>query len=194
MEPQLTMEPLNPEPHQPTDTWWYKAPNMKTNWKLVRNEYETLGTGIKELASSHHTTEALIKAAIEEGGWMPLDDLSTDDTTTRLRAMEVRHQTTLVPRFIALQAKMLEKCDTLLDAVHDLDDAGNLRIVSEVIEKHRPAIMGNKDDAGDKSITVRILSKVGDGTDVAVNAVEITTSAGSTNGQGEGVPRGTPVN
>jgi hypothetical protein len=172
---------------------------MRTNWKLVRNEYETLGTDIKELASSHHTTEALVKAAIEDGGWKRMDEADMVDTggiegiTSRLRAMDARHQTELVPRFIALQAKMLEKCDTLLDAVAGLDDAGNLRIVSEVIEKHRPAIMGNKsDDTADKSLTIRILSKVGDGADVAVNAVEITTSAGASNGVG--VPRGTPIN
>lgn len=168
---------------------------MAPNWKLIRNEYETLGTDVKELALSHHTSEALINHAIAEGAWQRLDPDSEDDTAARLRAMDLRHQTTLVPRFIALQSKMLEKCDELLNAVHDLEDASNLRIVSEVIEKHRPAIMGNKSDEGtDKSITVRILSKVGDGADVAVNAVEITTSAGATNGVGQGVPHGTPYN
>jgi hypothetical protein len=173
---------------------------MATNWKLIRNEYETLGTDVKELATSHHTSEALIQTAITSEGWKPYvvgDDTDTEDIAARLRAMDARHQTTLVPKFIALQAKMLEKCDMLLDAVNDLDDAGNLRVVSEVIEKHRPAIMGNKDgDTADKSITVRILSKVGEGADVAVNAVEITTSAGMTNGvgQSQGVPRGTPYN
>lgn len=173
---------------------------MATNWKLLKNEYETLGTSIKELATSHHTSEALIHMAIDEGGWVRLtaDDLDTHDITARLRTMEVRHQADLVPRFIALQAKMLLKCDELLDKIEELEDAGNLRIVSEVIEKHRPAIMGAKEESADRGITVRILSKVGDGADVAVNAVEVTTSASATNGvqlQGAvGVPRGTPYN
>ena len=168
----------------------------KPNWKIIRNEYEMLGTGIKELASSHHTTEALVRVAIEEGGWeqcADADDLDTEELSSRLAALEVRHQAELVPRFISLQAKMLEKCDNLLDAVDGLDDAQNLKTVSEVIEKHRPAIMGDKDGKEDKGITVRILSKVGNGEDVAVNAVEITEKAGETNGLGRGVPHGTPV-
>jgi len=170
----------------------------KTNWKIVKNEYETLGTGIKELASSHHTTEALVRLAIDEGDWKQesdVDSMNTDDLSARLAIMETRHQAALVPSFIALQAKMLEKCDTLLDSVSGLEDAQNLKTVSEVIEKHRPAIMGSKDgDKNDNNITVRILSKVGNGEDVAVNAVEITTSAGETNGIGTGVPHGTPIN
>lgn len=172
----------------------------KTNWKVLRTEYETLGTGIKELASSHHTSEALILAAIEDGNWerQNVDDMGTEDLSARLAAMEVKHQATLVPMFISLQGKMLEKCDVLLDSVVGLDDAHNLKIVSEVIEKHRPAIMGDKNDARkDNAITVRILSKVGEGPDVAVNAVEITAKAGEANGHGEihnlGVPHGTPT-
>jgi len=167
----------------------------KTNWKLVRNEYETLGTSIKELSTSHHTSEALILAAIKEGGWVQcdVDEMGTEDLSARLAAMDVKHQTELVPRFISLQAKMLEKCDHLLDSVKDLDDASSLKIVSEVIEKHRPNIMnGKKDDNSDNAITVRILSKVGDGADVAVNAVEITSKAGESNGLG--VPHGTHIN
>ena len=170
----------------------------KTNWKIVKNEYETLGTGIKELASSHHTTESLVRIAIDEGNWKQesdVENMGAEDLSARLAIMETRHQAELVPRFIALQAKMLEKCDTLLDSVRGLDDATNLKTVSEVIEKHRPAIMGNKDgDKNDNNITVRILSKVGNGEDVAVNAVEITTSAGETNGIGTGVPHGTLTN
>ncbi len=168
-----------------------------TNWKIVRNEYETLGTGIKELASSHHTSEALVRQAINEGGWKTFDPEASDteDMSARLAAMDVRHQSELVPRFIALQTKMLEKCDTLLNGVEGLEHAGDLKVVSEVIEKHRPAIMGNDSGKGeDNNITVRILSKVGDGADVAVNAVEITTKAGESNGLGQGVPHGTPIN
>ena len=169
------------------------------NWKVVRNEYETLGTGIKELAASHHISEALVRTAIEDGEWKTFDPEASDteDLTARLSAMDIRHQTELVPRFISLQTKMLEKCDTLLDSVSNLDDAAQLKIVSEVIEKHRPAIMGDKSGKeNDNNITVRILSKVGDGADVAVNAVEITTKAGETNGlgTGQGVPCGTPLN
>lgn len=172
-----------------------------TNWKALRTEYETLGTPIKELAASHNTSEALINIAVKDEGWKKLnvEDMGTDDLSARLSAMEVRHQATLVPRFIALQGKMLEKCDMLLDGVKNLEDAGDLKIVSEVIEKHRPAIMGDKTDVGkDNSFTVRILSQVGDGPKVAVNAVEITTKAGEANGLGavstEGVPHGTPIN
>ncbi len=170
-----------------------------TNWKVVRNEYETLGTSIKELASSHHTTEALVRTAIEDGGWKKYDveemSSGTEDLSARLAAMDVRHQSELVPRFIALQTKMLEKCDTLLDGVSNLEDAAQLKTVSEVIEKHRPAIMGDSSSKGeDNNITVRILSKVGDGADVAVNAVEITAKAGESNGLGQGVPCGTPIN
>ena len=107
--------------------------------------------------------------------------------------MEARHQTELVPRFILLQTKMLEKCDEMLDNVAGLEDARGLQIVSEVIEKHRPSIMGKKDDkSNDNAITVRILSKVGDGDDESVSAVEVTTAAGATNGTG--VPHGTPLN
>lgn len=162
----------------------------RTNWKVVRNEYETLGTSIKELAASHHTTEALIRAAIDDGGWVQ-NSLDTDDITHRVEALEARHQADLVPRFIALQTKMLEKCDALLDAVDGIEDANSLKVVSEVIEKHRPAIMAARaNDKSDNNITVRILNKVGDGVDVALNAVEITASAGKTNGVG--VPHGTP--
>jgi hypothetical protein len=166
------------------------------NWQLIKNEYETLGTSIKELSESHHTSVSLITAAIKEGAWKQEDnveDMGTEDLSSRLGAMEIRNQASLVPKFIALQTKMLEKCDVLLGSVEDLGDAGNLKIVSEVIEKHRPAIMGDKAGKGeDNNITVRILSKVGDGADVAVNAVEITTQAGESNGLG--VPRGTPLN
>ena len=169
---------------------------MATNWKVIRNEYETLGTGIKELASSHHTSEALVRTAISEGNWRQIEnieDLGTEDISARLSAMEVKHQAELVPKFISLQGKMLEKCDNLLDSVRNLDDAGSLKIVSEVIEKHRPAIMGAKDgDKSDNNITVRILSKVGSGAEVAINAVEITAQAGESNGVG--VPCGTPIN
>ena len=169
------------------------ARTSATNWKVVKNEYEILGTGIKELAASHHTTGALVRAAIEEGQWKRLEDLNIDDISSRLAAMEARHQTELVPRFILLQTKMLEKCDEMLDSVQGLEDARGLQIVSEVIEKHRPSIMGKKDDAGkDNAITVRILSKVGGGDDVSVSAVEVTTAAGATNGTG--VPHGTPLN
>lgn len=173
----------------------------KTNWKVVKTEYETLGTGVKELAASHHTTEALVQIAIEDGGWVKqnIEEMGTEDLSARLAAMEVKHQAELVPKFILLQGKMLEKCDALLDDVEGLDDANNLKIVSEVIEKHRPAIMGDKSDSlKDNAITVRILSKVGDGPDVAVNAVEITAKAGESNGvgavsNGQGVPCGTPT-
>lgn len=173
----------------------------KTNWKVLRTEYETLGTGIKELASSHHTTEALVRAAIAEGNWKheSVDDLNTEELSARLNAMEVRHQATLVPRFISLQGKMLEKCDILLDSVSSLDDAGNLKIVSEVIEKHRPSIMGEKKDKlTDNAFTIRIMSQVGGGDLVAINAVEISAKAGEANGHGAinttGVPHGTPIN
>ena len=172
----------------------------QTNWKTVRSEYETLGTGIKELASSHHTTEALVNAAIEDGDWVTQspDDMNTEDLSARLAALEVRHQAELVPKFISLQAKMLEKCDVLLDGVEKLEDANSLKIVSEVIEKHRPAIMGaKKEGSADNAFTIRIMSQVGEGPLVAVNAVEITSTAGESNGCGSvnttGVPHGTPT-
>jgi hypothetical protein len=169
---------------------------MATNWTLIKNEYETLGTSVKELSTSHHVSEVMLKTAIEEGGWKKFDieDTGTEDMSARLSAMELKHQASLVPRFIALQEKMLTKCNALLDGVSDLEDAGSLKIVSEVIEKHRPNILGQKGkEVEDKGMTIKIMNKVGDGPDVAINAVEITATAAGTNGLG-GVPRGTPSN
>lgn len=169
---------------------------METNWTVIRNEYETLGLDVKELSKRHHVAEALINAAIQGEGWEQSDigGMDAEAISAKLEALELQNQTQLVPQFISLQAKMLKKCDMLLDSVDALDDANNLKIVSEVIEKHRPAILGNKDDKSDNAITVKIMSQVGDGAAVAVNAVEVTSKAGETNGLGQGVPHGTPLN
>lgn len=160
------------------------------DWKLIKNEYEIMHTGVKELAQGHHTSESMINAAVKSEQWSrkSIDQMSPDDISERLVMMDAFHQNSLVPKFIMLQAKMLDKCDSLLDLVMAIDDAPNLRIVSEVIEKHRPNVLGvKKEGQNDNNIQIRILNRVGDsdsGEKVSTSAVEITQSAGKTNGLG----------
>jgi hypothetical protein len=99
--------------------------------------------------------------------------------------MDVLHQTVLVPKFIILQGKMLDRCDSLLDEVTKLEDAPYLKIVSEVIEKHRPSIMGvKKEDVADNQVTVKVMTQIGGGDQPSVSAVEISQTAGKSNGIG----------
>ena len=161
---------------------------IKKDWKLIKNEYEIMHSSVKELSASHHVGEELITTAIEEGKWerREIDEDNLEEIAAKLAAMETFHQSNLVPKFINLQGKMLTCCDTLLDAVKEIDDAPNLKIVSEVIEKHRPSIMGVKaQGAGsDNVMKILIANKVGGGADVGIAAIQITQTAGETNGIG----------
>ncbi len=163
---------------------------MTTDWKLIKNDYEIMHSSVKELATSHHTSESLIEHAVKEENWerKNADDVQVDELSERLATMDIAHQMSLVPKFISLQAKMLDKCDTLLDSVETIEHASDLKIVSEVIEKHRPSIMGVKKEGNvDNVLKISIANKVGncaDGETVSVSAIEITESAGATNGLG----------
>jgi len=161
----------------------------KIDWPGIKNEYEVMHTSVKELSISHHVSTSMIELAVKEGSW---EQLNTDDTdvqtdSDKLAVMQSRNDLSLVPKFIRLQAKMLEKCNILLDSVTEISDANNLKIVSEVIEKHRPNILGvKKDGASDNQFNIRIMTQAGgsDTVQPSLAAVEISSSAGASNGIG----------
>lgn len=161
---------------------------MKIDWKLIRSEYEIMHTDVKELSQRHHVPESMIVFAISEGKWerQDIDQEDIQRVSDKLAAMHAANDMSLVPKFIQLQGKLLDKCDKLLDDCKEINDAKNLQIVAEIVEKHRPAVLGNK---GDKSVgagqtTVRILTQVGSGAETSIAAVEISPSAGESNGVG----------
>ena len=158
------------------------------NWAAMKDQYEIMHTDVKELATSHNVSESVIQLAIRDGGWKREDTNSTEvsDISDRLTLMQARNQAALVPKFISLQNRLLDKCSDLLEDVDGINDASNLRLVAEIIEKHRPAIMAMAKDRGtsDNSMNIRIMTTAGSGDRPSVAAVEITQSAGTSNGIG----------
>ena len=158
----------------------------KPDWDLIKNEYEVLHLNVKELSQRHHIGESMLQLAVDEGKW-ELADIETSDVgedSQRLALMQSRNDMSLVPLFIRLQGKMLKKCEDLIDGAESLAYAKELKLVSEIIEVHRPAIMGNKDEIADSGTTIRIMNQFGDKGVGAISAVEITQSAGDSNGVG----------
>lgn len=161
---------------------------MAIDWIEMKNQYEIMHTSVKDLALRHHVSESMILLAAKEGDWQRVDAdaAAPDDLSKRLEMMQNRNLAALVPKFISLQDKLLQKCATLLDGAESLSDAKDLKMISDIIEVHRPAIMAVAKDGGgrDTGLNIRIMTTAGTGAQPNVAAVEITQSAGTSNGVG----------
>lgn len=164
-------------------------PNNKAD--LIKVEYEVMHSSVEELSRSHNIPESVIRTYIKDEGWKQLGDEAKDQQleviTDKMQSMSVFNQAALTRSFLSLQSKILTVSHSLLDEVTSLSDAPFLKIVSEVIELHRPHILGPNGSQGGGSgggLRIQVISQFGNGDNAMTNAVQITDSAGLSNGIG----------
>lgn len=159
------------------------------NWRDIKSQYEIMHASVKELSANHHVGESMILHAIESEGWTRKDVNSSDvvDYSNQLALLGQESEMAMVPKFLNLREMLLDKCRDILKDVTSIEDAANLKIVSDVIEKHRPDALATKGAAaGDNQLNIRIMTQAGSGSGELpnVSAVEISPSAGEVNGLG----------
>jgi hypothetical protein len=150
-------------------------------------------SSVEELAQTHDIPESIIRDFIQKGKWARIEHSSQEGQLEalqeKLKTVSIYNQNTLVKSFMSLQNKVLQVSHNLLDQVTELSDAPLLKIVSEVIELHRPHILmtnkkGENPNPTDTGLKIQIISQFGEGREAVVNAVQISESAGLTNGVG----------
>jgi hypothetical protein len=161
---------------------------MAINWPLIRRQYEIMHSDISELANSHNVNESVISMAVKTQGWTrdrresEQAEQEMEALSTQLARFAACQERDLVPKFILLQNKLLDKCDFLLDKVEEIEDAIYLVKLADILEKHRPAIMNNRPaEVADRGLQVKILNQFGaDG--ACTSAIEVSQAARLSNG------------
>ncbi|MGD1830990.1 MAG: hypothetical protein ACPKM1_15625 [Spirochaetaceae bacterium] len=158
--------------------------------QVIKLEYEVMHTSVEELSRSHNVPVSVINAYIKEGSWQRVevkdDDQRLDLINDQLTTMSTFNQALLTRRFLSLQNKVLDVAHHLLDQVDSISDAQSLKIVSEVIELHRPHILGKtgggQEGGQGEGLKIQVISQFG--SESMTNAVHISETAGQSNGVG----------
>ena len=158
---------------------------MKTiDWNLLKIQYEVFGVSFDDLAHQYGTSIAALEYAAEERGWKRLPvaagmnqwqeqpenitDEILDGVRHRLKLLDTIKQSTFSPQYVALEAAILGKLESLVSALDtSLPTASTqLKGVAEVMgmlrERSSAQLVGEDGKEG-KGVTVKILTQVGDG-------------------------------
>ena len=161
----------------------------ETNWAMVKRSYEVMHSSVAELASQYNISESVIEMAIEENGWEHKADqsLNIEETVDKLQQFNSFADIDLAPKYIALEVLLVQKCKELLNSIEGLEDTNELKAIANILKDHRPqVIQPDQINGSGGGLSIRILTHQMEG-DVT-SAIEITQSAGETNGIG-GVSR-----
>ena len=155
------------------------------DWGLIQIQYETLGSTVEQLSEQFDISEAMIRYAIEEKSWkqMPIcaavqdwrnveqvqdigEELITE-VQDRMRIMQTVKQSTLGPKYIALETAILGKGLEVIRGIHpDNPNAANqLKAITDVLQslaggKSSGGVNGGNSEAK-PSLTVKVMSQVG---------------------------------
>jgi hypothetical protein len=156
---------------------------QQIDWGLVKIQYEIFGESKKSLAEQYGTTTRMIEYAAESGSWrrkqiaqavqawedidnikeLPPDLL--DEVQSRMQILFTLKQSTLNPRYIAIEAAILGKTQQVIQNLNpeDPNAADILAAMAKVFTALRETagITGRNSEEKGKSITVKIMSKVG---------------------------------
>jgi hypothetical protein len=170
---------------------------QQIDWGLLKIQYEIFGETTESLADQYNTTPRMIEYAVEEGKWqhkpiakaiqaweefgsieeLPPDLL--DEVQSRMQILFTLKQSTLNPRYIAIEAAILGKAQQVVRNLNpeDPNAADVLSSMAKVFTALRETagITGSNSEDKGKSITVKILSKVGNDRQeqVAATGVEV---------------------
>ena len=193
---------------------------INIDWSLVQLQYEIFGATIEDLAAEYGMTSHILSYAVESRGWkrsetaaltrtLPPAERSapgvqtqvvdkaalTESITENQTLLRAIKQSTLSPRYIALEASLLSKCLNLVSNLSDDDptNATALKLVSDILKSLTDShhIKAPANDSGSGAINVSIMSQVktpdGSATPVEVNEA-ITVSVDGVQQSGSGLP------
>lgn len=173
------------------------------DWGLIKIQYELFGETAEELADQFEVSLPMIKYAIKEERWQQLpianaiqdwknlDDLQempadiVDQVRDRMSILFTLKQSTLNPRYIAIETALLGKAQTIIQNLQpDHPNAASiLRSISDVFVALREATgmvdKAQQEDSG--GVKVNILTRVEGGKpaiDSPPVAVQITDGKG----------------
>ena len=154
------------------------------DWGLIRVQYETLGCTVAQLADEFQVSESMIRYAIEEEDWKPLpicaaaqdwrdveqvqdigEELLTE-VQDRLRIIRTVKQSTLSPKYIALETAILGKGLEVIRSIHPENPqaASQLKQITEVLQSltgGKSAGVAGGAESEKKAVTVKIMSQAG---------------------------------
>ena len=161
---------------------------MKTgiDWNLLRIQYELFGETIDSLADQYDTTPAMIQYAVDEKGWqitplakavgewkeyenleeMPLGLI--EEVRDRMQILFTLKQSTLNPRYIAIETAILGKTQKVIESLNpeDVGAADILKNMTRIFVSLREAAGitgGRQEDQAPPPMQIQILTKVENG-------------------------------
>jgi hypothetical protein len=161
---------------------------MAVDWALMRGQFEMVHESVGNLAKFHGISTMMVELAIKDGEWSRIesDNNDTDPISERTLAYVDGHKALATLMFTSIEVLIMQKCkEMLLNDMKGDNAATQLKIISEVMERHRPeSLRVAKDGGSDNQLQIRIMSQAGTTDSPSVSAVEITGSAGKSNGVG----------
>ena len=169
------------------------------DWSLLRLQYELFGETVESLAEQYDTTPAMIQYAVDEKGWQitplaqavgkwkTIPDLKDvppgllDEVRDRMDILFTLKQSTLNPRYIAIETAILGKAHQVVESLNpeDVSAASVLKSMTDIFVSLREAVgMGGRkrEEVGSGPMQIQILTQVGQQTqepEGCVNAPQV---------------------
>lgn len=161
---------------------------MAVDWVLMKGQFVAMHMSKSDLAKFHNVSIAMVDLAEKDGEWtrMESDTNDTDSMSERTLAYTSGHKSLSTLMFASIEIDMFEALKTRIANVAE-GPAGSaeLKMLSEILERHRPeAFKIAKEGGSDNQLNIRIMAQAGGTDSPSVSAVEITGSAGKSNGVG----------
>lgn len=153
---------------------------INIDWGLVKLQYELFGATEADLATEYDTTERMVKYVAEEQGWCraslaltrqeydPSDnkEILQQQIEENLQLLSTIRSNTLNPRYIALEASLLNKSLDLLKNMptDDPSQTAVLKVVAEVLKSLKENSGGNFNNnkqSEQKGVKILIQNQVG---------------------------------
>ena len=154
------------------------------DWGLVKLQYEIFGESVEDLAVQFDTSTRLIDYAIKNENWQRfpiatalsdwrnLDSIEelppdlVDQVRDRMSILFTLKQSTLNPRYIAIETAILGKAQNIIQNLspEHPNAAQVLKAIADVFTSLRDAagMVGKQQEEEQKGVQVNIMTKVGD--------------------------------
>lgn len=165
------------------------------DWGLARLQHEMFGRGFREIAEEHDVSVSVVKYTAEQEEWSQkpiaktlnqffdtsdiadVDEGLLDDVAMRLKVLHTLKSSALNPRYIEVEATLLQKCLDFLTQVDtsQLAAAEKIKAIAETLKMltGKSASSGGPAEDGKGSLTVKILNKVDRTTGDTATAMEV---------------------
>lgn len=133
-----------------------------TDWDKIRAQYEATGTSVASLCVEHQISQSVLNSAIEMGKWSapttsaPQDESEAERLQREAEHLHDIHQSKLLPKYIRIESKFLDRLEALCATYEFADDA---KKIAETLALLKPNIMKQAEGSANGSGRIMIVNQ-----------------------------------